>query len=208
MILSSRGNHYIFVQYNYDKNSIHTQLLKNRQTQEITEAWKACHEHIQQHGASPTLHILDNECSSTNQKAFRKYNVNFQIVPLYTHRRNFAKRVIRTFNNHICAGLASCDPSLLSQEWGCLIPQAVLTLNLIRSPRTNTSLYFHAAINSNFDFNATPLAPPGTKVLVHEAASNRPSFSTNAVNGYYIGPSLNHYCCYHCYIPNTASTRH
>ena len=79
---------------------------------------------------------------------------------------------------------------------------------MLRSYRTNPSLSSHAAINGNFDFNATPLAPPGTKVLIHGEASNRPSFSTHAVDGWYIGPSPNHYLCYHCYIPSTASTRH
>ena len=37
-VLSSRGNQYIFVLYNYDINSIHTHLLKNRQALEITTA--------------------------------------------------------------------------------------------------------------------------------------------------------------------------
>ena len=40
----------------------------------------------------------------------------------------------------------------------------------------NPSLSTHTDINGNFDFNTTPLAPPGTKVLDHEAASNMPSF--------------------------------
>ena len=131
------------------------------------------------------------------QKSFRKYNIDFQLVPLYTHRRNAAERAIRTFKNHLCAGLATCDPNFPSQEWDRLIPQSVLTLNLIRSSRTNPSLSSHAAINSNFYFNTTPLAPPGTKVLVHEASSNQPSFSTHAINGWYIVPYLNHYRCYH-----------
>ena len=118
----------------------------------------------------------------------------------------------RTYNSHIrsylCAGLASCNPKFLSQEWDLLIPQAVLTLNLLHSSRTNPSLSAYTAIKCNFNFNGTPLAPPGTKVLVHEEASNRPSFSTHAVNGWYIFSSLKHYLCYHCYIPTTASTRH
>ena len=37
-ILSSRGNQYILVLYHYDTNSIHAQLLKNRQALEITKA--------------------------------------------------------------------------------------------------------------------------------------------------------------------------
>ena len=142
------------------------------------------------------------------QKAFLKYNVDFQLVPPYTHRRNASECAIRTFKNYLCAGLASCDANFPSQEWDRLIPQDVITLNLLRSSRKKTSLSAHTDINGNFDFNATPLAPPGTKVLVHEAASNRPSFSTHAVDGWYIGPYLNHYRCYHCYISTNASTRH
>ena len=142
------------------------------------------------------------------QKSFRKYNVNLQLVPPYTHLRNAAERAICTFKNHLCAGRAYCDPNFPSQEWYRLVPQAVLTINLVRSSRTNPSLSAHAAINGNFDFNATPLAPPGTKVLFHEAASNRPSFSTHAVDGWYSLPYPNHYHCYHCYIQTTVSTRH
>ena len=133
---------------------------------------------------------------------------DFQLVPPYTHRRNAAEHAICTFKNNICAGLDYCDPNLQSQEWYCLIPQAVITLNLLRSSCTNPSLSYHTAINGNFDFNATLPAPPGTKVLVYESSSIRPSFSTQAVYGWYIGTSLHHYRCYHCYIPSTASTRH
>ena len=140
------------------------------------------------------------------QKSFRKYNVKFQLIPPYTHRRNAAERAICTLKNYLCAGIASCKPNFPSKEWDCLIPHAVLTLNLLRSSRTNPSISSHAAINGSFDFNATPLAPPGTKVLVHKAASNRPSFSIHAVDGWYIGPSPKHYRCYHCYIPTTEST--
>ena len=106
------------------------------------------------------------------QKSFRKYNVDFQLVPPYTHHRNAAERAIRTFKNHLYAGLTSCDPNFTSQKWDRLIPQAMITLNLLCSSRKNPSLSSHTAINGNFNFNATPLAPPGTKVLVYKAASN------------------------------------
>ena len=79
---------------------------------------------------------------------------------------------------------------------------------MLRYYCTNPSLSAHAAINGNFDFNAMPLAPPGTKVLVHAAASNRPLFLTHSVNRCYIGPSPNHNNCYHFCIPSNASTRY
>ena len=174
-MLSSSGNQYIFILYHYDTKSIHTHILKNWQALEITKSWITFHEHLQQNGTAPALHILDNECSSTMQKSFRKYNVNFQLVPPYTHRRNAPERAIRTLKNHLCAVLASCDPNFPSQEWDRLVSQEILTLNLLRSSCTNPSLSAHAAINGNFDFNTMPLAPPVTNVLIHESASNQPS---------------------------------
>ena len=36
--ISSRGNHYIFVFYNYDTNSIHTTAIPNRQAASICAA--------------------------------------------------------------------------------------------------------------------------------------------------------------------------
>ena len=141
------------------------------------------------------------------QKDFRKCNVDFQIVTLYTHRCNAAECKIRTFKNNLCSGLTSCNSNFPSQQLDPLISQAVITLNLLRSSHTNLSLSAHADINGNFDFNTTPLDPPGTKVLVPEAASNRTSFIPHAVDGWYIGPSLNRYRCYQYYIPTTAPNR-
>ena len=60
-ILYSCGNQYIFILYHYDTKSIHAHLLKNHQALKITNAWIKCHGNLQQHGSSPTLHILDNK---------------------------------------------------------------------------------------------------------------------------------------------------
>jgi hypothetical protein len=156
------------------------------------------------------LHVLDNECSNDMKKASQKANVEFQLVPRHTHRRNAAGRAVCMFKNHLCAGIATCDPNFPSQEWDRFLPQATITLNLLRASRLNPSLSAHAAIhgNFNFDFNATPLAPPGTKIVLHEKSTNQPTFGTHATDGWYIGPSLHHYRCYHCYLPSTALTRH
>jgi hypothetical protein len=44
-----------------------------------------------------------------------------------------------------------------------------------------------------------PLAPPDTRVLVHEKSSARSTWSPHAVNGWYRVPVTNHYCCYRVY---------
>ena len=58
-----------------------------------------------------------------------------------------------------------------------------------------------------FDFNETPLAPPGSKVLVHEKPRVRKTWAPHGVEGWYIGPALEHYRCYKVYIHTTAAER-
>eukprot|EP00555_Chaetoceros_dichaeta_P006124 CAMPEP_0198271254 /NCGR_PEP_ID=MMETSP1447-20131203/48524_1 /TAXON_ID=420782 /ORGANISM="Chaetoceros dichaeta, Strain CCMP1751" /LENGTH=46 /DNA_ID= /DNA_START= /DNA_END= /DNA_ORIENTATION= len=36
-----------------------------------------------------------------------------------------------------------------------------------------------------FDYNRTPMAPPGTKVLVHDIPKNRRTWSPHSVEGWY-----------------------
>ena len=69
--------------------------------------------------------------------------------------------------------IASVDPTFPIAERDRLIPQAILTLNLLRTARVNPKLSAHSYLFGEFNINATPLAPPGTKVLVHNKATNR-----------------------------------
>ena len=87
-----------------------------------------------------------------------------------------------------------------------MLPQCDITLNLLRYSRRQPNLSAYAATFGNFNFNQTPLAPPGTRVLVHETTKQRASFAPHGVDGWYIGPSVDHYRCYNCYIPSTSGT--
>ena len=60
------------------------------------------------------------------------------------HRRNAAERAIQTFKDHFIAGLASVDPQFPIQEWDRLLPQATITLNLLRNARVNPKLSSYA----------------------------------------------------------------
>ena len=80
----------------------------------------------------------------------------------------------------------------------------MLTLNLLRSSRKNPSLSAHAAIHGLFDFNKTPLAPPGIQVLIHD--KTRKTWATHALDGWYIGPALHHYRCCTCIMSTTGGT--
>ena len=135
----------------------------------------------------------------------QKQKTSFQLVPPHTHRANAAERAIQTFKAHFTAGLASVDPEFPVAEWDRLLDQAFITLNLLRTARVNPKLSAHTYLFGNFDFNSTPLAPPGTKVVVHIKVDNRPTWGARGKDGWYVGPSLRHYRCVRCFIPATRS---
>ena len=190
---SSRGNLYIFILYHQDTNSIHTMALPNKKAATIRDAWKSVYKKICRQGHPVHLHILDNECSQDLKDAFLSYQISFQRVPPREHRANAAERAIRTFKNHFVSILCTVDSQFPLSEWDRLLPQATLTLNLLRSSRIHPSLSAHASMFGQFDYNRTPLAPPGTRIVAHVAAENRTSFGQHGKVGWYIGPSPEHY---------------
>ena len=106
---SSRGNHYIFVLYHQDTNSIHTVALPNRKAASIRDAWESIYKKLRFQGHPVHLHILDNECSQDLKDAFLSYQISFQRVPPKEHRANAAERAIRTFKNHFVSILCTVD---------------------------------------------------------------------------------------------------
>ena len=128
-------------------------------------------------------------------------------MPPHIHRRNSAERAIQTFKNHFIAGLASTDPNFPLSNWCRLLPQAELTLNLLRHSRLNPKLSAYALLEGVFDFTRTPLAPPGTRIIVHEKPTQRCTWAPHGVDRWYIGPAMDHYQCYRVWIPSTHAER-
>jgi hypothetical protein len=87
------------------------------------------------------------------------------------------------------------------------LPQATITLNLLRKSRINPRMSAYAQLNGHFDFNSTPLAPPGTRIIAHEKPDQRASWDPHGLDGYYLGPALDHYRCYQVHITKTKGTR-
>ena len=120
----------------------------------------------------PKLHILDNEASAAFKVAIKE-NCELQLVPPDTHQRNLAERAIQTFKSHFIAILAGVDPSFPMNLWDRLIPQAVMTLNLLRQSHKNPSISAYQHVNGTFDYNKMPLAPLGCAVEMHESANRQ-----------------------------------
>ena len=204
---SSRGNEYIMVAYNYDANAILAEPVKNRQALTLTTAWRIIDNKFKTAGVQPRTYVMDNECSNDLKQALQKEKLDLQLVPPHIHRANKAERAIQTFKNHLKAGLATLNPDFPVREWDRLIPQAVLTLNLLRSARINPKLSAWAYLFGQYDWMKTPLAPPGTKVLVHMKPNNRNTWAQNGEEGWTIGYSPEHYRCIQVYFPKTRSER-
>jgi Reverse transcriptase (RNA-dependent DNA polymerase) len=204
---SSNGNNYLVILYDYDSNSILAEPTKNKSAESILTAYKALHARLCAAGLRPQLQRLDNECSTLLKQFMTAEGVDYQLVPPGVHRRNAAERAIRTFKNHFIAGLCSLDKDFPLHLWDRLLPQALLTLNLLRGSRTNPKLSAYAQLNGHFDFNRTPIAPPGIRVLVHEKPSNRGTWAPHALDGWYVGPALESYRCHRVWMWDTRATR-
>ena len=204
---SSRGNEYILVGYHYNADAILATAIKDRTTHSITSAWQKMHDTFALSNNKPEVYILDNEKSNELINLFKTNEVEYQLAPPHCHRTNLAERAIQTFKSHFLAGLATCDPDYPLREWDRLLQQAVLTLNLLRPSRSNPKVSAYTFLFGEFDFRATPLAPPGTKLIAHIKPNQRGSWDLHGVQGYYTGPALNHYRCITCYFPKTRQER-
>ena len=202
---SSSGNEYILIIYDYDNNAILAEALKSRKGAEIKRGWKVLHEQLKTRGNDPNIYVLDNECSSHLKSAMTEESIDWQLATPYLHRTNAAERAIRTFKNHFLAGLATTHPNFPISEWDKLLPQATITLNLLQNSRVNPKLSSYAYLFGPYNFNAHPMAPPGTLVAVHIKPNKRKSWDPHARKGWYIGPSLQHYRNFKFFMTDTKS---
>jgi hypothetical protein len=200
---SLSGNNYILILYDYDSNIFLCSPMKNRGDKEMVRAFDLLIQSLIIRGLRPSLQLLDNEASLALRNYLTKQGIDYQLAPPYIHRRNDAERAIQTFKNHLIAGLCSVDPNFPLKLWDKILHQATITLNLLRKSQINPRMSAYAQLNGHFDFNRTPMAPLGTRVIEHEKPYQRASWDAYGVDGYYLGPALDHYRCYQVYIKKT-----
>jgi hypothetical protein len=206
-VVSSKGNKCIMIVYDYDSNAILAQPIKDRTAPELLKAFQVMEQELVARGLKPKLMKLDNEASKLLKTYLHQQDITFQLVPQYSHRRNSAERAIRSFKDHLIAGLCSTDKSFPMHLWDRLLSQAVMTLNMLRTSRLNPNLSAATHIFGQYDFNRAPMEPPGTRIIAHETPSRRRTWAPHGLDGWYIGPALEHYRCYTVYITKTRGNR-
>ena len=56
-------------------------------------------------------------------------------------------------------------------------------------------------------FAYTPLAPPGTRFIIHEKPTTRQTWALHGTDSWYLGPAFHHYQCYRVWVPCTHTER-
>jgi hypothetical protein len=171
-VRSSKGNSYVMVCYVYDCNSVKVIPMKSRSAPEWVKEYDTIHQEFTIKGFKPRLQNLDNKASTTLKNFFTTNDVDYHLVPPHCHRCNAAERAIRTFKEHFVLGLSSVDPSFLLQLWDRLLPQAEITLNLLRTSRLHPQLSAAAHFHGLVDYNKKAFAPPGCKIIAHQKPGN------------------------------------
>ena len=124
------------------------------------------HQQLIDRGIRPLSQILDNEASNSLCQHMWQEDIDYQLTPCDMHHCNAAEKAIQTSKDHCIADIASFDRERLLRIWDRCLLQAELTLNSLRPSCTNLQLSDKAQVNGAFDCNHTPLAHPGTRMMI------------------------------------------
>jgi hypothetical protein len=193
-VRSHSVNQYIMIAFHADGNLILQQAFKSNSDCHCIATYNAIMTHLAARGLLVDLQILSNKASAAYKEAIIfKWNAKFQLVPPDMHCQNRAECAIHMFKDHLLAILAGIDSAFTPYRWDLLLPQAELTLNLLRQATLNPRISAWIFFQGPFDINKTPLGLVGFHVLIHAKPATRPSCDFRTKPGFFIGPLLDSY---------------
>jgi hypothetical protein len=126
------------IAFHANGNLILQQAFKSKSNRHRIAAYNTIMMRLAARGLFIDLQILDNKASAAYKEAITfKWNATFQLAPPDMHHHNRAERAIRTFKDHFLAILAGVDSAFPPYLGDLLLPQAKLTLNLLRQSTLN-----------------------------------------------------------------------
>ena len=201
------GALYQIVFFHEDSNFIHIEVSKSRKGPDLLASLQRAIKFFTARGVPPLIIRMDNECAKDTKSWLATTPTQLELTPVSQHRTNKAERAIGTWKDHFIATLATVDPKCPLSLWEDFVEQAELTLNLMRMSPIHPSLSAWEALCGKFDILATPIAPLGMKVLVHDTPDKRGTWQVHGKLGYYIGRALFHYRCHTVYMEESRATR-
>jgi hypothetical protein len=171
--MSIDGSVCFFVLYHYETNAILVKPIANVDNRSIFAAYKEVFETLGSKGYKPKMNVMDNQATKYIKKFLTKKECDLQLVEPHNHRVNAAERAIQTFKDAFIAALATTDRDFPLQLWDRLAPQVQDTLNLLQASRINPNISAYEALNSPYNWDRYPIAPPGCKSIIYEAPGVR-----------------------------------
>ena len=196
------------VMVDIDSSGILVEPLKSQKDAELHRAYTSLMTRLNRAGIFPKKHVLDNEVSQAMKDFVRdKYNMTVELVPPGCHQRNAAEVAIRNFKAHFLSILAGTAEDFPLQLWDKLLPQTILTLNLLWQSNVAPNISAYAYHHGSFNYNRMPLAPMGCAVQFHIKPSRRKTFGEHSSDGWYLKTSPEHYQAHLVFVKATRTKR-
>ncbi|KAL7474434.1 hypothetical protein ACHAW6_000408, partial [Cyclotella cf. meneghiniana] len=97
--------------------------------------------------------------------------------------------------NHFVVMRAGAAKSYRLSNWCKDLEQTNITLNMMCPCTQNPNLLAQELLDGMFSFDATPMAPLGTKCMLHIKPACRHTWGYHSIQAQYFAPALNHYRC-------------
>ncbi|KAL7479611.1 hypothetical protein ACHAW6_005338 [Cyclotella cf. meneghiniana] len=185
---------HIMVAIELNGNYIDAKCMKSCKTNDLIKAYQTIHQcwHDSQ-VIHVNWHVLNNEAPRELKIAIRSNGCTVELTPPDVHQCKNAEHAIQTFKSHFIAILSGVENSFPINKWDSLLPQAILTLNLLCNaniaPKISAYTYHHGP----FNYNRMPLAPIGCAVQFHVKLGHQHTWGEHSTDGWYIGASPEHY---------------
>jgi hypothetical protein len=203
---SLSGNKYILILYDYDSNSVLSAPMKNRGDKETVCVFDLLIQSLIIHRLQPSLHRLENEAYLAISHYHIKQGIDYRVAPPHIHHRNNSEYAIQTFKNHFITGLCPVDPSFPLKSWDKFLPQAtILSISCANHVLTHACPPMPNSMDIMIS-TGPPWRPPGSRIIAHEKPDQWASWDPREVDGYYLGPALDHYTFYQVHITKTKGT--
>ena len=191
-----------------DSSGILVDPKKSRKDAEMLRAYASLMKRLHVANIVPRKHIIDNEVSEMLKTLIREeYNMELELVPPGSHRRNAAELAIQNFKAYFISILVGVVDDSPNDLWDWLIPQAGVTIILLRQSNATPTLSAYAHMSGPFDYNKMPLELLGCQVQFHKNTDKQGTWAFYFLDGWYIATSLKHYHVHKCHIKNTCSER-
>lgn len=150
-----------------------------------------------------TIKNLDNEASEDYKRAIKNNEIDYELVPPGQHRRNIAEMKIQTFKNHFISMPCGTDNKFPMHLWCCLLSQAELIVNMLRSLNIAIKIRTVAQVHRVNNFVQKPFAPVECPIMAHKQPQNWGTWNPRSVRAWNLWTSMEHHQCFNIWVTKT-----